>query len=217
MWGQIPALCAEKVVAQTSKNRVRAKNLMGNHHHPGKRAHMRENTRILSPRMGFEARLPSDARSAHRQSFCMKNRGKVHVSEHSSSMAHCNRRGAAPADCGENGLVGCAGELPTFCRPARPLARPVSRAAVIGATLPLRRRSAGETRGQTPSLPHQPSPVRAAPGLSRAQPCSLRPSAAARRPRRVPHCFAPGWLTAQSDRGHVAPLTRSGYRENRAQ
>jgi hypothetical protein len=26
----------------------------------------------------------------------MKNRGKVHVSEHSSSMAHCNRRGAAP-------------------------------------------------------------------------------------------------------------------------
>ena len=94
MWGQIPTLFAEKVVAQTSKNRVRAKNLLGNH--PGKRAHMRENTRILSPRMGFEARLPSDARSAHRQSFCMKNRGKVHVSEHSSSMAHCNRRGAAP-------------------------------------------------------------------------------------------------------------------------
>jgi hypothetical protein len=26
----------------------------------------------------------------------MKNRGKVHVGVHSSSMAHCNRRGAAP-------------------------------------------------------------------------------------------------------------------------
>ena len=47
--------------------------------------------------MGFEASLPSDARSAqYRQSFCMKNRGKVHVGVHSSSMAHCNRRGAAP-------------------------------------------------------------------------------------------------------------------------
>jgi hypothetical protein len=47
--------------------------------------------------MGFEARLPSAARSAqYRQSFCMKNRGKVHVGVHSSSMTHCNRRGAAP-------------------------------------------------------------------------------------------------------------------------
>jgi hypothetical protein len=26
----------------------------------------------------------------------MKNHGKVHVSVHSSSMTHCNRRGAAP-------------------------------------------------------------------------------------------------------------------------
>ena len=95
MRGQISAACAEKVVAKTSQNRVFAKNVLGNR--PGKRAHTRENTRILSPRMGFEARLPSAARSApFRQSFCMKNRGKVHVSEHSSSMAHCNRRGAAP-------------------------------------------------------------------------------------------------------------------------
>ncbi len=83
MWGQIPALCAEKVVAQTSKKRVRAKNLLGNH--PGKRAHMRKNTRILSPRMGFEARLISVPRSAqYRQSFCMKTRGKVQLSVHSS-------------------------------------------------------------------------------------------------------------------------------------
>jgi hypothetical protein len=95
MWGQIPTLFAENVVAQTSKKRVRAKNLLGNH--PGKRAHIRQNQRILSPRMGFEDTLPSDARSAqYRQSFCMKNRGKVHVGVHSSSMAHCNRRGAAP-------------------------------------------------------------------------------------------------------------------------
>jgi len=95
MWGHIPTLCAEKVVAQTSKKRVRAKNLLGNH--PQKRAHIRENTRILSPCMGFEARLPSVARSAqYQQSFCMKNRRKVHVSVHSSSTAHLNRRGAAP-------------------------------------------------------------------------------------------------------------------------
>ena len=95
MWGQISAACAEKVVAKTPKNRVFAKSVLGNH--PGKRAHTRENTRILSPRMGFEARLPSAARSApFRQSFCMKNHGKVHVGVHSSSMTHCNRRGAAP-------------------------------------------------------------------------------------------------------------------------
>ena len=95
MWGQIPTLCAEKVVAQTSKKRFRANKHLGNY--PRKRAHIRENTRILSPCMGFEASLPSDARSAqYRQSFCMKNRGKVHVGVHSSSMAHCNRRGAAP-------------------------------------------------------------------------------------------------------------------------
>ena len=95
MWGQIPAACAEKVVAKTSQNRVFAISVLGNH--PGKRAHTRENTRILSPRMGFESRLPSAAGSApFRQSFCMKNHGKVHVGVHSSSMAHCNRRGAAP-------------------------------------------------------------------------------------------------------------------------
>ena len=99
MWGQISAACAEKVVAKTPKNRVFAKSVLGTH--PGKRAHTRENTRILSPRMGFESRLPSAARSAQflsrdRPSFCMKNRGKVHVGVHSSSMAHCNRRGAAP-------------------------------------------------------------------------------------------------------------------------
>ena len=53
---------------------------------PRKRAHHRGNTRILSPRMGFEARLHSVARSAqYRQSFCMENRSKVHVSVHSSS------------------------------------------------------------------------------------------------------------------------------------
>jgi hypothetical protein len=95
MWGQISAACAEKVVAKTSQNRVFAKNVLGNR--PGKRAHTRENTRILSPRMGFEARLPSAARSAHRQSFCMRNRRKVHVGVHSSSMTHCNRHGAAPS------------------------------------------------------------------------------------------------------------------------
>ena len=94
MWGQISAACAEKVVAKTSQNRVFAKNVLGNR--PGKRAHTRENTRILSPRMGFEARLPSAARSAQWQSFCMRNRRKVHVGVHSSSMTHCNRRGAAP-------------------------------------------------------------------------------------------------------------------------
>jgi hypothetical protein len=48
MWVQIPALFAEKVVAQTSKKRFRAKINIG--HHPRKRAHNRENTRILSPR-----------------------------------------------------------------------------------------------------------------------------------------------------------------------
>ena len=47
MWGQISAACAEKVVAKTPQNRVFAKNVPGNH--PGKRAHTRENTRILSP------------------------------------------------------------------------------------------------------------------------------------------------------------------------
>jgi hypothetical protein len=52
----------QKVVAKPPQNRVFAKNVPGNH--PGKRAHTRENTRILSPRMGFEARLPSAARSA---------------------------------------------------------------------------------------------------------------------------------------------------------
>jgi hypothetical protein len=62
MRGQIPALFAKKFVAQTSKKRLRAKNLLGNH--PQKRAHIHQNTRVLSPRMGFEARLPSDARSA---------------------------------------------------------------------------------------------------------------------------------------------------------
>jgi hypothetical protein len=47
--------------------------------------------------MGYEARLPSDTQSAqYRQSFCMKNRRKVQLSVHSSSIAHCNRRGAAP-------------------------------------------------------------------------------------------------------------------------
>jgi len=48
MWGQIPTLFAEILVAQTSKNRFRAKNHIGNH--PGKRARNRQNTRILSPR-----------------------------------------------------------------------------------------------------------------------------------------------------------------------
>ena len=47
-------------------------------------------------------------------------------------------RGSPRANCGENRLVGCAGELPTFLCPARPRARPVSRAAAYGATLPLR-------------------------------------------------------------------------------
>ena len=47
MWGQIPALCAEKVVAQTSKKRVRAKNLLGNH--PGKRAHIHQDLTLFPP------------------------------------------------------------------------------------------------------------------------------------------------------------------------
>jgi hypothetical protein len=42
------------------------------------------------------------------------------------------------ADGGENRLVGCAGELPAFCCPAGPRARPVSRAAAYGATRPWR-------------------------------------------------------------------------------
>ena len=42
------------------------------------------------------------------------------------------------ADDGENRRVGCAGELPAFCRPAGPRARPVSRAAAYGATRPWR-------------------------------------------------------------------------------
>jgi hypothetical protein len=75
---------------------------------PRKRAHNRGNTRILSPRMGFEARLHSVARSAqYRQSFCMENRSKVHVSVHSSSTSW---RGSPRVDCGENRLVGCAGD-----------------------------------------------------------------------------------------------------------
>ena len=156
MWGQIPALFAKKVAAQTSKKRVRANDLLGNH--PGKRAHIRQNQRILFPRMGFEDTLPSDARSAqYRQSFNMKNRSKVHVSVHSSSTAHCNRRGvdsalqptwrgSPRADCGENGLVGCAGELPAFCL-----------AAANAATLPLRPWCAAET--PTPcALPYPPNP-----------------------------------------------------------
>ena len=98
-------------------------------------------------------------------------------------MTHCNRRGAAPADCGENGLVGCAGELPTFCRPARPRARPVSRAAAYGATLPLRRRRAAETRDQAPS-PAPPTLHRA----RRARPVS-GPSFGASDP--APRCSAP--------------------------
>jgi hypothetical protein len=143
-----------------------------------------------------------------RQSFCMKNRGKVHVSVQSSSMTHCNRRGAAP----ENRLVGCAGELPAFCRPARPRARTVSRAAANGATLPLRRRSAGETRGQTPS----PAP----PTLPRAG--SARPvSGPALQPPTQRRCSAPSsWppllRSGMADRAvgprTWAPLTRSGYR-----
>ena len=41
----------QKVVAKPPQNRVFAKNVPGNH--PGKRAHTRENTRILSPPHGF--------------------------------------------------------------------------------------------------------------------------------------------------------------------
>jgi hypothetical protein len=74
-------------------------------------------------------------------------------------------RGSPRADGGEKRLVGCAGKLPAFCRPARPRARPVSRAAAYGATLPLRRQRAAETRRQTPS----PAP----PTLHRAR--SARP------------------------------------------
>jgi hypothetical protein len=59
MWVQIPALFAEKVVVQTPKKRFPAKNNIGNH--PRKRAHNRANTRILSPRTGFEARLKRDS------------------------------------------------------------------------------------------------------------------------------------------------------------
>ena len=92
-------------------------------------------------------------------------------------------RGSPRADCGENRLVGCAGELPTFCRPARPSARPVSRAAAYGATLPLRRRRAAETRDQAPS-PAPPTLHRA----RRARPVS-GPSFGASDP--APRCSAP--------------------------
>jgi hypothetical protein len=96
MWVQIPALLiCRKGCSTNPPKRLPATNNIGNH--PRKRAHNRGNTRILSPRMGFEARLHSVARSAqYRQSFCMENRSKVHVSVQSSSIAHCNRRGAAP-------------------------------------------------------------------------------------------------------------------------
>ena len=52
MWGQIPAMFAENLVAQTSKKRLRAKNLLGNH--PGKRAHIQRKmeTPRLAMRMG---------------------------------------------------------------------------------------------------------------------------------------------------------------------
>ena len=45
-------------------------------------------------------------------------------------------RGSPRADCGKNRLVGFAGELSAFCRPARPRARPVSRAAANAAAWP---------------------------------------------------------------------------------
>jgi hypothetical protein len=75
-------------------------------------------------------------------------------------------RGSPRADCGEHGLVACAGKLPALCRPARPRARPVSFAAVYGATLPLRRRRAAESHRCAPSPAPPTLPVRAAPGLS---------------------------------------------------
>ena len=88
-------------------------------------------------------------------------------------------RGSPCADGGENRLVGCAGELPTFCRPARPRARPVSRAAAYGATLALRRRrGVGGTEAGTRDRPRSPRTMegwwgrggRLASGLSSAPP-----------------------------------------------
>ena len=118
---------------------------------------------------------------------------------HSAIALQPTCRGPPRADCGEHGLVGCAGELPTFCRPARPRARPVSRAAAYGATLPLRRRRAAETRDQAPSPAPPTLHVRGERGLSLV-PASVPPTPrrAALRPRRGPQCIARGWLPARA-------------------
>jgi len=110
MWGQIPALFAKKVVVQTSKKRFRAQKYIGNH--PGKRAHNRENTRILSPCMGFETRLPSDARSAqYRQSFCMKTRRKV---SRILGISEARRRHSRPRDSQGAKAGATGGKMRTF-------------------------------------------------------------------------------------------------------
>ena len=119
--------------------------------------------------MGFEARLPSAARSAlFRQSFCMKNHGKVHVGVHSPSMAHCNRRGAAPRAPipAKIGSLDAPENYPHFAAPpARVRAR---RAARSSMAQPCRCVGGAMLRPDADALPcpTNPSVVRGAPRLS---------------------------------------------------
>jgi hypothetical protein len=85
--------------------------------------------------MGFEAILPSAARSA--QSKFLYEKPRKSACERALVVDDALQptwRGFPRADCGENGLVRCAGELSTFCRPAvralraaRPLPNPEAR------------------------------------------------------------------------------------------
>jgi len=115
------------------------------------RAHSPKHAHLV-PRMGFEARLgrtigPVPAKFLYEKPQQSARERALVV----DSALQPTWRGSPRADCGKNRHVGCAGELPAFCRPARPRARPVSRAAAYGATLPLRLRRAAETRRQAPS------------------------------------------------------------------
>ena len=94
-------------------------------------------------RVGCAGELPTFCRPAGPRARPVSRaaaHGATRAWRHSAIALQPTWRGPPRSDSGENRLVGCAGELPAFCRAARPSARPVSRAAAYGATLPLRRR-----------------------------------------------------------------------------
>ena len=105
-------------------------------------------------RVGCAGELPAFCRPAGPRARPVSRAaayGATRPWRHSAIALQPTWRGPPRADCGENRLVACAGELPAFCRPAGPRARPVSRAAAYGATRPLRRQRDAPTRRQAPS------------------------------------------------------------------